>query len=83
MGVITVVVGGMLRDVLCNEVPLVLRQELYAVACAIGVVIYLILLKLGLHMNFAVSLSILAIFVIRVTALYRRWRLPELMPSDE
>ncbi|AHY47652.1 putative membrane protein [Rubrobacter radiotolerans] len=47
MGVVTGVAGGILRDVLCNVVPLVLRREVYATAAIAGGVAYVVLDRLG------------------------------------
>lgn len=47
MGVITGVAGGILRDVLCNVVPLVLRREIYATASIVGGILYLLMQWLG------------------------------------
>ena len=48
MGVITGVAGGMIRDVLAREVPLVLQKEIYATACIVGGILYTGSLTLGL-----------------------------------
>ncbi len=63
MGVITAVAGGILRDLLCGEVPLILRKEIYAIAALIGAVvywglIYLNLPNLALYASFSVTLGI-------------------------
>ncbi len=47
MGVVSAVVGGVIRDILCNEIPLIFRKEIYAMACFIGaLVFYLITIAL-------------------------------------
>jgi uncharacterized membrane protein YeiH len=43
MGVMTATFGGILRDVLCIEVPLILRPEIYATAAALGAITYVAL----------------------------------------
>ncbi len=45
MGVMTACFGGVIRDVLCGEIPLILRREIYATAAAIGATVYMILLQ--------------------------------------
>jgi uncharacterized membrane protein YeiH len=42
MGVVSAVFGGVIRDVLANEVPLIFRQEIYATACFAGALVYYI-----------------------------------------
>lgn len=77
LGVITGVFGGILRDVLCNEVPLVMRAgELYATAAWIGALLYIGLLEIGTNGMIASSGSMLAILVLRLAAIRYHWTLP-------
>jgi len=73
MGVVTGVMGGVLRDVLCNEEPLVFQGTLYATVAWLGA----LLLILALHFNFDPVVSSLAvgifIFVVRLLAI--RWNI--------
>ena len=76
MGVITGVFGGILRDVLCNEEPLVFTGELYATASWCGA-----LLLVGLHhLGYPASLAALAggllVLAIRLLAMRFGWNLP-------
>ena len=48
MGVMTATFGGVLRDVVCQETPLILRHEIYATAAAAGSAVYLLLLRVDL-----------------------------------
>jgi len=75
MGVTTAVFGGILRDVLTNEVPLIFRKEIYAAACVAGGVVYLILIKLGIKMELATGVSMLTVFVIRYLSIRYNWSL--------
>jgi uncharacterized membrane protein YeiH len=61
MGMITATFGGLVRDVLCAEIPLVLRREIYVTAAAAGAAVYVPLFSLGV----ACPLTSLAAFVIR------------------
>lgn len=47
MGVVTGAFGGVLRDILINEVPLIFRKDLYATACLAGTVVYWIVMECG------------------------------------
>lgn len=78
MGVITAVFGGVLRDVLINEVPLIFRKELYAMACAAGGGLYIILIDSGAGKNVAGIVCIVAIFVLRALAIRYGWGVPVL-----
>ncbi|WP_107852012.1 trimeric intracellular cation channel family protein [Oceanimonas marisflavi] len=73
MGVITGVAGGMIRDVLAREVPMVLQREIYATACILGGMLYTGTLALGLPTLLATALGMLGTFVLRVAAI--RWHL--------
>lgn len=77
LGVITGVFGGVLRDVLCNEVPLVMRAgELYASAAWAGALLFIGLHELGLDPLWASSMTMAAIIVVRLAAIRYRWTLP-------
>ena len=70
MGVITAVFGGVLRDICINEVPLIFRKEIYALACAAGGLLYYILFWSGVTDPFVRYIaSVIAIFVIRALAI--------------
>ena len=77
MGVATGTLGGLLRDVVCNEVPLVLRQgELYVTAAAAGASIGVIGLALLDATVVALAACALATFALRAGSLVLGWRLP-------
>lgn len=79
MGVITAVFGGILRDIFINEVPLIFRKELYALACAIGGVIYLLLLTvLEVDSRTCATICVISIFIIRALAMHYHLGLPVL-----
>lgn len=69
MGVITATFGGLVRDVLCAEVPLILRREIYATAAALGAGTYCLLDALGVGRDLTVILSFLAGFGLRAVGL--------------
>lgn len=73
MGVVTGVVGGILRDVLCNEEPLVFQGALYATAAWLGAVMLIVQLELGVDGVVASLATGILIFTIRVAAI--RWEL--------
>ncbi|QTV06354.1 trimeric intracellular cation channel family protein [Faecalibacter bovis] len=77
MGMFTAVLGGVLRDTLINKTPTIFVQEIYATACIIGGVIYLILddLQLDRNINFIISGSVIA--VIRIIAVKFNLSLPK------
>jgi len=77
LGTITACFGGVLRDVLLNEVPLLFRKEIYALACITGGVIYVWLKRTDLDTDIAKILCILIIFIIRVLAVRYKLSLPQ------
>ncbi len=79
LGVITAVFGGIMRDICINDVPLIFRKELYALACAAGGVLFFVLPLAGVE-NLAARnvLSVGLIFVIRALAIKYHWGVPVL-----
>jgi len=77
MGVITGVMGGVLRDVLCNEEPLVFQGTLYATAAWMGALVLIGLLKLGIDATLAALGAGGLIFLLRMTALHWNLGLPK------
>lgn len=76
LGITTGAAGGAIRDVLCAEVPLVLRQEIYATAAAAGGLLFVLLTRLGLPAAAAALVAMAAVFALRLAAIYRDWHLP-------
>lgn len=68
MGVITGIFGGVLRDIVCNEIPMVLRDgRPYAICSFAGCWVYLIMGKTGVPTDFALWSGVLVICVLRLT----------------
>ncbi len=76
MGTITGVAGGMIRDVLCNVIPMILRQEIYALAAMFGGVLFSIFYALGWHNSFSTIAAILGALALRLAGIYWRVSLP-------
>ncbi|MGB0936382.1 MAG: trimeric intracellular cation channel family protein [Colwellia sp.] len=76
MGTITGVVGGMIRDLMCNVIPLILRQEIYALAAILGGSIFVLLYHLGVNENDASIIAIVCALTIRLAAIYWKVSLP-------
>ena len=78
MGVITATFGGLLADILCGEKPdLLKRGELYATACAIGGVIYIVVKKAGIPYNAGLFICVSSVVSVRILSKWKRLRLPE------
>jgi uncharacterized membrane protein YeiH len=77
MGMFTAVMGGVIRDTLANEMPVIFRKEIYATACLIGAVIYLVLdQQTSLDRNINLLASISVIIIIRILAVKYNLALP-------
>lgn len=82
MGVITAVFGGVIRDILCNEVPLIFRTDIYATASLIGALLFIALDALGMGHNPALVAAMIATILIRLAAIRWHIHLPRLRPYD-
>ncbi|UNU74078.1 trimeric intracellular cation channel family protein [Moraxella nasovis] len=78
MAVMTSIAGGIMRDMICNEVPLVLQKEIYISASIIGSVLYFGLEQIGFSMHLVEMLTLLTIFGVRMFAIRFDWHLPSL-----
>jgi len=76
MGTLTGCAGGLLRDVLCNEVPLILHRDVYATAAIAGIAAYLVALHLGVAAWPAVLLGMAVVMVLRLAAIVWGLHLP-------
>ena len=76
LGVITGVGGGMLRDMMTNTMPKVLRKRVYAVASLIGGALYYVLYLIGVNDILSAVIGMVIIFVLRVLATVYKWNLP-------
>ena len=78
MGTITGSIGGVLRDVLLNEVPLLLQKDIYAMACVIGGLSYFLLLEINMTKDMAAPLAALIVMLVRLIAIQFHIHLPVL-----
>ncbi|MEM8894846.1 MAG: trimeric intracellular cation channel family protein [Bacteroidota bacterium] len=76
MGAVSAVFGGVVRDVLCNEVPLIFRREVYATACLAGGSIYLLMEALTVRRDVAIVITVVLIIALRLAAVKNKWYLP-------
>lgn len=76
MGMFSAVMGGVMRDTLTNEIPVIFRKEIYATACLAGAILYLILYRLNVERDINLTVSIVLIFTIRLLAVKFKLALP-------
>jgi uncharacterized membrane protein YeiH len=75
-GIITAIGGGIIRDTLVNETPLVFRKELYASISFIGVILYILLIYQGMNLEVSSIICVLFVTALRIMALRFKWNLP-------
>jgi uncharacterized membrane protein YeiH len=76
LGVTTAVTGGMIRDVICNEIPLILSREIYATAAFITAVCYVLADQAGLGEELSLVTAVVVGFTVRALAIVYNWSLP-------
>ena len=76
-GMVTGISGGMLRDILCNDIPLVLRKELYAVIALLGAILFITLGYFRIPHDVNVVITLLAIFTTRLLAIFFHIEMPK------
>ncbi len=83
MGCITGAAGGVIRDIFINEIPLIFRKEIYAVACIIGGMIYYLCVKLGVDVSVTQIVSALSVALTRIVAVKFHIALPHIKAEQD
>jgi uncharacterized membrane protein YeiH len=83
LGILTGVGGGVVRDVLAAEIPLIFRSEVYAVASMLGAVIIIVASQTGFSGVPSEILAALAAFILRMVSVQRGWKIPVASPKVE
>jgi uncharacterized membrane protein YeiH len=83
LGLVSAVFGGVIRDTLLNEIPLIFAKEIYATACIIGAVLFTSMLYFNVDSNVAASISMSLIIIIRVIAVKYKLALPKFDSGNE
>ncbi|MTI87394.1 MAG: trimeric intracellular cation channel family protein [Balneolaceae bacterium] len=78
MGMTSAVVGGIIRDVLCREVPLIFRKEIYATACLLGALVFYCGTLINIDKNVNYLFTIVSITGIRWVSIYYKLELPKM-----
>jgi len=76
MGVTSAVAGGVVRDLLSDQIPLILREEIYATAALAGATVYVGLDWLGITPDLATMIAVLVALGLRLAAIRYKWSLP-------
>jgi uncharacterized membrane protein YeiH len=78
LGTMTACFGGVIRDILCAEIPVIFRKEIYATICILGGIVFFILRKFNLNSDVLYLTTSLVIISVRVMAVKFKWCLPTL-----
>lgn len=76
MGVMTGVAGGVMRDVICNEIPLIFQKEIYATACLLGSLVFIGLRELQTPHWLDTGIAMLVVLLTRLAAIHWHLSLP-------
>ncbi len=82
IGAMTGTFGGVIRDILCNEIPVIFRKEIYATACIIGALAYVSLYDLGVNADVIYVVTSLTVIGIRLFVVKYHITLPSFYPSS-
>lgn len=83
LGLISAVFGGVIRDTLINEIPLIFAKEIYATACIAGAVLFTTMLYFKMDSNLAAMISMSLIIVIRILAVKYKLALPKFNAGNQ
>ena len=83
MGTMTATAGGVIRDVVCNETPLLLRQDIYATAAILGAAVFFIASTMGLDDLTSLTFGAGVCFIVRALSLHFGWNLPSADPETK
>lgn len=78
LGTMTACFGGVIRDILCTEIPVIFRKEIYATICILGGIVFFILKKMNLENDILYLIPSLVIITVRLMAVKFKWYLPTL-----
>ncbi|MBC7749739.1 MAG: trimeric intracellular cation channel family protein [Methylotenera sp.] len=78
LGTMTACFGGVIRDILCTEIPVIFRREIYATICILGGIVFFLLRKLNLDNDILYLTTSLVIISVRLMAVKFKWYLPTL-----
>lgn len=83
LGAMTGTFGGVIRDILCNEIPVIFRKEIYATACLIGGLAFVVLYELGMNQDVIYVVTSLTVIAIRLVVVRYHISLPSFYLSSK
>ncbi len=82
LGTITASFGGVIRDILCNEIPVIFRKEIYATACILGGISYFLVRKLPIVDEYVYVIGFSIVIIIRLLAVKYKIALPSIYKKN-
>jgi len=83
LGTMSACFGGVIRDILCNEIPIIFRKEIYATACVLGGVFYFLLELTPMDTSWIVITSGSVVIAVRLLAVRFKLSLPSMYPKED
>lgn len=83
LGTMTACFGGVIRDMLCNEIPVIFRKEIYATACILGGLTYFLMREFLEDRNYLFIIAGLVVIIVRLLAVVFKISLPSLYKKDK
>ena len=81
LGTMTACFGGVIRDILCNDIPVICRREIYATSCILGGIIFFALKEINLNQDVLYIITSSIMISIRLLAVKYKWYLPALQKA--
>lgn len=78
LGTMTACFGGVVRDILCNDIPVIFRKEIYATICILGGLVFFLFKKINLSNDLIYLFTSLLIITIRLIVVRYKWSLPKI-----
>ncbi len=82
LGTISACFGGVIRDILCNEIPVIFRKEIYATACILGGLSYFLIRKLPIESDYVFVISGAIVILVRLLAVKFKIALPNIYKTS-
>lgn len=83
LGTISACFGGVIRDILCNEIPVIFHKEIYATACIVGGLTYFLLFYLDIPQIFVFMSAGIAVILVRISAVLFKIQLPNVYKTNQ
>ncbi len=83
VGTMTACFGGVIRDILCTEIPVIFRKEIYASACIAGGLVYVLLDYYRVYPEFIAIIAGSTVIIIRISAVIFEIRMPNIYGNEE